>query len=379
MFSLSSITFVGEGTRELLNLQLSKQFNGNVLAFPIVPTIDERLLALVERNLAGALEGVPGITTRSTLGSYRITLTAVDGVEVQGGSFESDEFDDVNAFDRAQVAPFVWSAATIWESDSPTVYDNVAQIVAGRNLTAEDRGRQVLIGPADSAGLIGIEVGSQLTYQVFDQTMVFEVVGLYQIAGGLNGGGPIMPPDSLGEAPPFFQIYSYQVDREYVGQAVAELSAIRVPRTISLDVSFIDSLISRLINQFAAIPTVVGLLSLVAAAVIMANTVALSTLERQRQIGILKAIGLKSNRVLRIMLIESVLVGLLSALIGIGLSLIFLAIFSSFSGTILPMPRESQVVGIALIVAAVLIGALATFLSSNVAVRERVMNVLRYE
>lgn len=379
MFALSSITFVGEGTRELLNLQLSKQFNGNVLAFPIVPTIDARLLALVERNLEGALQDVPGITARTTLGSYRLTLTGVDGRAVRGGSFESDEFEETNVFDAAQVAPFVWSSAAIWESDSGEIYDNIADIVAGRNLTTEDRGKQVLIGPADSAALLGINVGSQLSYQVGDTTVMFEVVGLYQVAGGLGGGGPIMPPDALGETLPFFQIYSYQVERQYVGQAVAELSTVRVPRTVALDVSFIDSLISRLINQFAAIPTVVGLLSLIAAAVIMANTVALSTLERQRQIGILKAIGLKSKRVLRIMLIESVLVGLLSALLGIGLSLVFLWIFSSLSGTVLPMPRESQIVGIALVIAAILIGALATFLSANVAVRERVMNVLRYE
>ena len=34
MFALSSITFVGEGTRELLNIQLSRSFGGNVLVFP---------------------------------------------------------------------------------------------------------------------------------------------------------------------------------------------------------------------------------------------------------------------------------------------------------------------------------------------------------
>ena len=47
---------------------------------------------------------------------------------------------------------------------------------------------------------------------------------------------------------------------------------------LAIDVQFIDGLIGRLIDQFAAIPTIVGLLSLFAASVIMANTVALSTL-----------------------------------------------------------------------------------------------------
>jgi putative ABC transport system permease protein len=111
----------------------------------------------------------------------------------------------------------------------------------------------------------------------------------------------------------------------------------------------------------------------------MANTVALSTLERRRQIGVLKSIGLKSHRVLLIMLIESTLVALLSAAIGIGLSSLAITIFTSFSGQAIPLPREARGVAIMLVIAAVLIGWLSTFLSANVAVRERVMNVLRYE
>jgi putative ABC transport system permease protein len=146
-----------------------------------------------------------------------------------------------------------------------------------------------------------------------------------------------------------------------------------------LDVRFIDSLVGRFIAQFAAIPTIVGILSLIAAAVIMANTIALSTLERRRQIGILKAIGLKSGRVLRVMLIESTLIGLMSAGLGLGLSQLGLWLFTYFTGQVIPFPRSAQVVALVLVIAAVVISWVSTFLSANVAVRERVMNVLRYE
>jgi ABC-type antimicrobial peptide transport system permease subunit len=93
----------------------------------------------------------------------------------------------------------------------------------------------------------------------------------------------------------------------------------------------------------------------------------------------LKALGLKSGRVLRIMLIESTIVGLLSAGLGLGLSSLIISIFSSYTGTTIPLPVESRGVAVALVVASVLIGWVSTFLSANVAVRERVMNVLRYE
>ena len=121
------------------------------------------------------------------------------------------------------------------------------------------------------------------------------------------------------------------------------------------------------------------MLSLFAAAVIMANTVALSTLERRRQIGILKAIGLKSGRVLQVMFIESSLVGLLSAVIGIGISALLISLLSSAGGITIPLPTDARTTALALLIAALLIGWTATFLSARVALNERVMNVLRYD
>ena len=162
-----------------------------------------------------------------------------------------------------------------------------------------------------------------------------------------------------------------------MNRALAELSSLIF--ALAIDVQFIDGLISRLIDQFAAIPTIVGLLSLLAAAAIMANTVALATLERRRQIGILKAIGLKSRRVLQVMFIESSLVGLLSALLGIGISALLISLLAASGGITIPLPTDARLTALALTIAALLIGWTATFLSARLALKERVMNVLRYD
>src|SRR5690606_15778853 len=106
-----------------------------------------------------------------------------------------------------------------------------------------------------------------------------------------------LPPDIEG-VQPAYRINVVQVDAEHVNQFLTNLTA--VPLLFAVDVSLIDGLLKRLIDQLAAIPTVVGILSLLAAAVIMANTVSLTMLERRQQIGILKAIGLKRGRVLRV-------------------------------------------------------------------------------
>ena len=388
MFALSSITFVGEGTRQLLDVQLTRSFGGNVLAFPVVPGgINRSLNQLVENRLDSALSDVEGVKSRTRIMFYRAELNSIDGQTLntgfnpsnQGGGFDDDSFGPPDSSDGSFGA-FIWAGLSQWDASGVAIYDTVLNIQQGRNLTPDDRGQRVLVGPAESAATLGISVGSKIMYTLDGDPYEFEVVGLTDSGGAfLNTSGVIIPPDTLGNTLPSFQLFSYTVEDEHISEAVVELSSITLPRTFALDVSFIDQFISRLITQFAAIPTVVGLLSLFAAAIIMANTVALSTLERQRQIGILKALGLKSRRVLRIMLIESTIIGLLSAILGIGLSAIIVTLVTSQFNTTIPFPRDARLVALGLTVAAVAIGWGATFLSSNVAVRERVMNVLRYE
>ncbi len=375
MFALSSITFVGEGTRQLLNDILGNSFGGNVLAIPLQPAFNEELVGLTQRGLNSALEEVGGVNGRTVISLYSPELIAFNGEEV--GEIEIDES---NIFDEAARAPLSWENFSIWDSDNPEMWDDVFHIVRGRNITFEDRGQRVAIGSVESADALGLTIGSTVTYRIGRQDYDFTIIGLYDRGSILGSGGSIVAPGAVaGIANPVFQFYAYDIEQDNVAQAVTELSSLVAPPTVALDVRFIDSLVARFIAQFAAIPTIVGILSLIAAAVIMANTIALSTLERRRQIGILKAIGLKSQRVLRIMLIESTLIGLLSALLGIGLSQLGLYLFTELTGQVIPLPRSAQIVAVVLVISAVLISWISTFLSANVAVRERVMNVLRYE
>jgi len=317
---------------------------------------------------------------QTALRTYQLDLVGIDDREIEGGSFEDMDFDEVEFGDTEAFAPFIWSSLTVWDSREPGIYDTVLNVSAGRNLTEADRGQMVMLAPMDSAATLGAGIGSIVRYSAGNNILEYEIVGLYQMDfAGFSNGGPVVPPDSVGSMSPRFSLYSADVETEYTGQAVAELSAVSLPPIFALDIRFIDTLVGRFIDQFAALPTIVGLLSLFAAAVIMANTVALATLERRRQIGILKSIGLKSRRVLTIMLLESTIIGLLSAMLGVGLSWFGISFFADLTGTFIPLPRSSQIVAIALTVASVLIAWGSTFLSANVAVRERVMNVLRYE
>ena len=354
MLALSSIAFVGEGTRELLNIQLSRSFGGNVLVFPF-PGLPA---SMIEGSLENALAEI-NLQYQTTIANYEGTVTAVGGQSVE-------RRDDVQF--------------SIWDSDKPDIYEGQGTLQSGRMLTLADRGRSIVVLPLALADLLDVEVGDRITVDLDTTALELEVVGLISSSGFFSDAdsGALLPPQVVpGAVKPAFKLYSYQVSNDELNRALTELSAIIF--AFAIDVQFIDGLIGRLIDQFAAIPTVVALLSLFAAAVIMANTVALATLERRRQIGILKAIGLKSRRVLQIMLIETSVVGLLSALIGIGLSGLLISLLSSAWGVVIPLPADARAAAVALVIAAVLIGWLATFLSARVAVKERVMNVLRYD
>ncbi|MCY4248174.1 MAG: ABC transporter permease [Chloroflexi bacterium] len=353
MMALSSIAFVGEGTRELLNLQLSRSFGGNVLvfAFPGLPQ------SLVANGINNALADVP-VDYRTTIQNYEAEPRAING-------------ELINAASPVDFA--------VWDSDKPDIYSGQPAVLSGRMLTQADRGEPLIVLPTESADQLGIRVGDRVTLDIAGDRE-WEVVGIIAAADGFGFGGEsaLIPPDALpASAASSFTLYSFQIPGEFLNEALAELSALIF--ALAVDVQFIDGLIGRLIDQFAAIPTIVGILSLFAAAVIMANTVALSTLERRRQIGILKAIGLKSRRVLSVMFIESSLIGLLSAAIGIGLSAAAITSLGATGGIVIPLPADAQLVAAGLLVAAVLIGWTATFLSARVALRERVMNVLRYD
>ena len=354
MFALSSIAFVGEGTRELLNLQLSRTFGGNILVFPF-PGLPQNL---IKSAIDSALADVD-VTYRSTIDTYEAGLLNVNGAPAP----EDSQLD-----------------FTVWESDKPDIYSGQPSLYAGRMLTLEDAGQRLIVLPKALTDSLQIDIGDHIQLETAPD-LALEVIGIVDStegAGAFGGPGGIVPPAVLpASLASEFTLYAFQVPADELNHALAELSSVIF--ALAIDVQFIDGLISRLIDQFAAIPTIVGLLSLFAAAVIMANTVALGTLERRRQIGILKAIGLKSRRVLQVMFIESSLIGLLSALIGIGVSALCISLLSAAGGITIPLPTDARLTAIALFIAAILIGWTATFLSARVALQERVMNVLRYD
>jgi putative ABC transport system permease protein len=365
MFALSSITYFGLGAREIVKIQFAQTLGGNVMIVPLLPK------AVAQPIIDLGLAYQNGIQYKTILNVNAGRITRLEGQPI--------------ILEESQREVPV----TILTRDTNNPALNSGPVRQGRDLTPDDKGQYVIVLSEQSLvesvvrgftlDEIGIHAGSHIRLRIRGNLYDFEVVGIVGSSNGFapNIAGAFIPPDVPG-LDALYSINVVQVDPQYLNEVLLNLSG--MPLTFAVDVTFIDGLIRRLIDQLAAIPTVVGILSLLAAAVIMANTVALAILERRRQIGILKAIGLKRVRVLRIILLENTIVGLLGGLIGIGLSSLGVSLMTALgAGVTIPIPSEATLITIGLIIASVVIAWVATLLSARVAIRERVLRVLRYE
>lgn len=390
MFALSSIAFFGAAAREILNFTLTETFGGNVLIFPLLP--QQVAQPIIDQRL-NTLEGVEYRTRVMNYGGFIVSRNGqawgeqfdFDPDEVarqMGQAFRRGDFEEGERLSELLAATTRnFMTVVVRETTNPNVSSD--NLIAGRMINVTDEGQPVAVLTLNDAWIAAdIKLGDEITLDVDGEQVTVEIVGIApqidsnNFQSALNGD--LLLPGGVIQHQASFSLNLAQVKPENLNQVLLSLSSL--PLIYSLDISFIDGVLSRLINQFAALPTLVGILSLGAAAVIMANTVALATLERRRQIGILKAVGLKGGRVLRIMLLENTLVTLVGALLGIGLSALGVWIMTTFGlMEAIAIPRDALPIAVLLVVASIIIGIAATALSAGPAVRERVLNVLRYE
>ncbi|MEK6954470.1 MAG: ABC transporter permease [Candidatus Micrarchaeota archaeon] len=95
--------------------------------------------------------------------------------------------------------------------------------------------------------------------------------------------------------------------------------------------SFLQSTVSDVTNMLALFLGGIAAISLLVGAIGVANTMFMSVLERTREIGILKSLGMKDSEVTAMFLTEAAIIGLAGGMLGIILSLIVSQILAAFS------------------------------------------------
>ena len=264
------------------------------------------------------------------------------------------------------------------------------ELATGRQLTAEDTGNVVVLG-STIARKFGVVAGG--TVDIRGES--FEVLGTLQptlSSPDTNGFIPLSTAQALylGDLPPLVA-ESLQADElanqivvfPEVGadpttvaaaiEAAVENSATMTGAEFSETVGATTVIFNAIIIGVAAISLIVGGLSVI-------NTMAMSVAERTREIGIRRAIGGSRRRIVRELVAEAGVIGLLGGLIGLGLGAAVVVLVNEAgrsSGTVL-FDLTAQTAAFAVGFSTIL-GMVAGIIPAWTAARLDPVSALRYE
>lgn len=397
MFALSSILLMTESLLNVIEDVMEERIGGDVLVVPNSSEASERVATRL-----GEIDAVEAVRHQVV---WTAAIVGIDGdtdiAALERQAYELGEADRKKDEDEDEKAAREDSAAEgrgerefdrtrfllkdlLGEATVSLAGDEMLDYEIGDGIDVRPAsGLQIVLRPSDATEWLGIGVGSQLTLRYTgDQERTVTVAGMmtepedenFNVNIGENTrivASRAVVPEGLTPKP---TVYIVDVDDELMADTMRILSEDK--GLFVLPVALVNQMLTGIFEKITALPMVIALLALFAAGVIIANTVSLAVLERRRQIGVMKAIGLHSSQVLALLLLEGGMVGLLGGVIGTGIGvgmILFMGVLSESPGS---FPTLTLVGLIALSAGIALV---ATLLTAWEASREKPLVVLRYE
>jgi len=210
-----------------------------------------------------------------------------------------------------------------WETDSPLMKELNGNILPGGNPLAPDDPNGVLLGKRLAASL---EKTVGETLKIFDDK-TYVVRGIFKSNTVYENGGMVVLLKDLqrfmgrpGQVSGFTVVVDKYEDNTEIERKAEierirrEIEALGSNIEVTPTAEFVNS--TNEIVVIRAISWLTSALGLVIGAVGMLNTMVMSVFERTREIGILRAIGWGRWRVVRMILMESVLLSLTGGAVG---------------------------------------------------------------
>lgn len=261
--------------------------------------------------------------------AYDISLSVLDeriGLDIAGMPEVSAISGMLQGWSQTEGEPFLFVFG--YPEDSFVL--NRFQIIEGggldSRLTRQARGTPVLIGSA-LAEVVEKTVGDSI--RLGDS--IFRVVGIYQTGDGFEDSGAVMyladAQEIVGKPRQvslfYVQLKDPSLSDRFINRMERQLSDV----SISGVEEFADEqMMQDMIEVFV---WVIGGLAIIIGGVGMMNAQLMSVSERTREIGVLRAVGWSSRRVLVMILSETILVSLAGGLLGVGLGWTLLYILSN--------------------------------------------------
>lgn len=298
------------------------------------------------RSVLAALGIVIGVLAVATLGTFGnvLQLAATDSFGEVGSQVVVSPNDDagVEAFSerdlqtirraaegRGVVVPLATggalvrangasSAAQLYGTSQPGV---LFQAEAGE-IPRRLRGG-VLVGTA-VADRLGVGVGSAVEIEGNRYRVLAVLAEGEDISPIAPARAVVLPPDEFASEEPS-QVVIEATNREAASAAAAQIRATANARGQRLAVLELSSIVDRIADFFALLNgflVALAGLSLVVAGVAIFNVMLMSASERREEIGVLRAVGVQKRDVLRTLLIEAGLLGIVGGAVGLALSLV---------------------------------------------------------
>jgi len=298
-------------------------------------------------------------------------IAAVPGVKhVVAALSENLSFDEETA---AGGFTFGWVPETI-------VFDHL-EMLSGHALKHED---------ADGV-MLGSMLAANLQKEVGDEVGVFgeryRVIGIHHSSNVFENGAMIMPLATLqGLLDMDGKVKSFNVIVEKKGEANKELIE-RVRQGIEqIESGIVATPTREHVDKLAeiriarAMAWITSTIALIVGAVGTLNTMVMAVHERTREIGILRAIGWRKSRILRMVLGESVLLSFVGGLLGIALAYVILQLLTRLpwaAGFVVRYVEPSVVLqGLAI---AALVGLLGGLVPAYRATKVRPTQAIHYQ
>ncbi len=277
------------------------------------------------------------------------------------------------------------------ESISP---NGPQKVLAGRTFIPADSDQKVLLVSEAEARCYSIQVGDKVTMRLRSNNfgggsrtglpVDLTVIGIVTkgTAGTNFEQGFVTPFQVVNQAGAQFSIFFMQIDPPQVKTALAKVQTFLYGNFV-FDLTDLINTFTNFVNQILAFPLLLSLLSLFGGLILMANNVALAVLERRTEVGVLKAIGARPGQVLKILLWESSILGLLGGLLGtfssFGIALLLPALVKTANPNLNLGINWSPLTATLLIALGIGLALVATTLTSWRALQEKPLVVLRYE
>lgn len=212
------------------------------------------------------------------------------------------------------------------------VFDHL-QLVAGRNLMPGDQ-TAVMLG-AVLAKNLGKHVGDKLEVYA---GVPFDVVGVFQSFNLHENAAMIVPLAQLekltnrrGRVTLFDLVLADRGNSQATGRLIHRIDSLGRGLTAMTTGSYVST--SAQLRLGRAMAVLISAVALVMGTLGVLNTMVMVVFERTQEIGILRAIGWRRGRVMRMILLESVLLSLAGAVLGTLAAVLLCSLLGTLPGT----------------------------------------------